>query len=184
MGKGNGNGKAPVLGCGMSVLQKKRPVAQRQFACVWLQPSTSGFQSLGSGWFFRSPAFFWNPAETFAGFRFSIFLSAQRRIRVYYTYKYTLWTRNIGTTSTTRPYQWFRTSKHFAGYGFPRLQRKFIIANSKQIQKGTRKTPRVGKSKCVGHDLLFKKNHTLHATRPKCTEFLIASVSQIFLQYH
>ena len=34
MGEGNGNGKAPVLGCGMSVFQKNLLVAQRQFACV------------------------------------------------------------------------------------------------------------------------------------------------------
>ena len=76
MGEGNGNGKAPVLGlgCGMSVFQKKLLVAQRLFAFCMIQlVIISVFQNLGSGCFFRSPAFFSESGGKFCRIEFRHF---------------------------------------------------------------------------------------------------------------
>ena len=59
MGEGNGNEKAPVLGCGMSVFQKKTTRGAKAVCLCMIQPFIiSVFQNLGSGCFFKSPAFF------------------------------------------------------------------------------------------------------------------------------
>ena len=55
MGEGNGNGKAPALGCGMSVLQKRTTRGAKAICLCMIQPFIiSVFQNLGSGCFFRS----------------------------------------------------------------------------------------------------------------------------------
>ena len=76
MGEGNGNGKAPVLGCGMSVLQKNYSWRKGSFL---VYDPTFYHLCFSESWirmFFWSPAFFFrNPAEAL--------FSSQRRIQVY-----------------------------------------------------------------------------------------------------
>ena len=74
MGEGNGNGKALVLGCGMSALHKELLVAQRQFACVSSNLLSYLFcRILDPDVFSGLRCFFRNPAEHFAGLRSGTF---------------------------------------------------------------------------------------------------------------
>ena len=80
MGEGNGNGKAPVLGCGMSVRQKAGSLCMIQPFII------SVFLNLGSGCFFMSPAFFRNPEENFAGLRSGTFFRPKEDPGIYTVY--------------------------------------------------------------------------------------------------
>ena len=72
--RARGNGKAPVLGCGICVFRKRQlPVAQRACLCM-IQPSTIPvLQNLGPGCLVRS-SFPLNPVEIFCRIEVRLFL--------------------------------------------------------------------------------------------------------------
>ena len=80
MGEGNGNGKVRVC-------SRKTTRGAMAVSLCMIQPFIiSVFQNLGSGCFFRSPAFFRNPAENFAGLRSGTFFRRKEDPGIYIMY--------------------------------------------------------------------------------------------------